>query len=178
MDIYKKSRRWARLCFLTSAIKIAFCVAGVMFSGTTLPPDTSNFNWFNHIGVGYAKIGFLVFVGGLTLIPFYRKVMLPQPERVDARRYMALAFGLDGLVDIIRITWPHEWHSHLAWFNFPFTIFLVIAMHYDLSDPNNRPRKKRKFKAKWPAWIKKRWSPTPRHHQPTPQPNPQPRPSN
>ena len=177
MEIYKKSRKWARLCFLTSVIKIAFCVVGVMFSGTAPPPDTSDFNWFNHIGVGYAKIGFLVFVGGLTLIPFYRKVMLPQPERVDARRYMALAFGLDGLVDIIRITWPHEWHSHLAWFNFPFTIFLVIAMHYDLSDPNNRPRKRRKFRAKWPAWIKKRWSPTPRHHQPTPTPNPQPRPS-
>lgn len=173
MENYKKARRWARLCFIVTVAKFVFCVAGIALSGPAPPPDDI---LFDHIAFGWAKIGFFVFVTGMSLIPFYRKALLPQPERVDTRRYMALAIGLDGVIDVIRNIWPHELHAWLWPFSYPFAIFLVLAMHFDFSDPNDKPRKKRKFKAKWPAWIKKRWPAAPRHHRPQPQPQPQPSP--
>ena len=173
MEKLQKARKWARRCFFVSVGKLAFCIIAVLFSGPAPTPDTPI---FDHISAGWLKVGFCAFIVGVSLLPFYREALLKEPERVDTRRYVGFAFGLDGVVDLIRITWPHEWHTWLWAFTYPFVLFFMLAIHFDFSDPDDKPRKKRKFKAKWPAWIKKRWSPTPRQHRPQPQPHPQPSP--
>ena len=170
----RKAKMWARRCFYLSAAKLVFCIIGVMFSGDAPRPDAP---YLDHIGFAWGKIGFCFLAVGATLVPLYRELMMPEAERVDTRRYIGFAIGVDGVVDFVRLTWPHEWHSLMWVFGYPFVFFFILAMHFDLSGPDDKPRKKRKFKAKWPAWIKKRWSPTPRHHRPQPQPQPYPQPN-
>ena len=176
MDSLRKARKYARLCFLSTVGEIAFCLIGVIFSGPAPPPEVTI---FDNIYFGWAKVGICVLMVGVSLVPFYRDLMLQETERLDARRYIGFAFGLDGLTDVIRMTWASEWHAWLWAFSFPFVAFFILAMHhYYTDDSDGKPRKKRKFKAKWPAWAK-RWSQIPRHHRPapTPTPTPSPRPS-
>ena len=175
MSHLRKARKYARLFFITTATKFALCLIGVMFSGPAPPP---NVTFFDNIYFGWAKVGLCVFIVGLSLIPFYRELMLKETERVDTRRYIGFGFGLDGLTDVMRMAWPSEWHAVLWPFGFPFMVFFLLATHHYYSDDSDgKPRKKRRFKAKWPAWAK-RWSQIPRHHRPpTPAPAPSPRPS-
>ena len=161
----KRARFWARLCCLSTIVQFVFCLAGILLSAPA--PDGA----LASIGWAWTKLALGGIAVASTMFGAYRSAY--PPVRVDVTRYIALAVCLDGLTDVANYAYPSEWHRWLWAFAYPYSFFGTLAIIYSFHFPGG-PRKKFRFKAKWPSWAKARWSPTPRHHRPSPQPHPRP----
>ena len=109
--------------------------------------------------VGQVIVG-LAFIG-MTLVPVYYKIVMPDPRRRRTRRILGVACCVDGAGRIIMDLWPTALYEALLMAGFVIVICFVASIFYDLApyDDGPRKRKRRRIKAKWPSWIPKpkRW---------------------
>ena len=162
-----RARKVARICFSVAAARLALApLLGFLFSGTD-DPYLSNYGLVQ-IATGLMFLGF-------TLLP-----MPPIPElkvRRSSRRAAGVAVLIDGVAMLIMHLMPAR--DPLSWLltglGLVVSASFVTAIFMDImADDDDKPRKRKRFKAKWPSWIKKRWEDRPRMPKPAPKPARQP----
>ena len=178
-----KARKYAKRCIWTATLKLAVAVVAPLavnyihlpfLADWWTPPDggMTREKW-----IAISEMIFGVVFFGLTLVPFYQKYVVPQKRRRVTRRIIGGAIFIDGIALMITQLAPTYFDVFITILNFVLTAFLFLAMYHELGD-DGRPRRKRKRrKARWPAWIKKRWEAARPLPNPTPAPRPRPEPA-
>lgn len=162
-----RARRVARICLSVAVARFALApLLGFLFSGTD-DPYLSNYGLVQ-IGAGFLFLG-------LTLFP---TSSIPELKvRRSSRRTGGAAVIIDGMAMLIVYLMPTR--DPLSWLLLGLGLVVsasfVTAIFMDLmADDDDRPRKRKRFKAKWPSWIKRRWEDRPRMPKPAPKPTRQP----
>ena len=154
MSNQSKSRRFAKACLYMASLKMALAVIPL---GESAWADEPGVSWW----------GILVIIAGLTLIgltliPLYQRAVIADLRRRRIRRYLGASCCVDGLARIIIGLWPTALYPLLEGIGLAIGICFVIAVMLDYSDDGDKPRRKRRrFRAKWPSWLPKRWVHTP-----------------
>ena len=158
-----KSRRLAGFCLVASLVKLALALIPLGESPFPDDPGVDGMTIFLSASMIFSGFGLL----GLTLIPMYREYVMVDPLRVRTRRYLGWASVILGVAVLVMDLWPNIFEPFLSVATFTIGACFVYAVCLDYSD-DDKPRKRRRFKAKWPSWLRTRWDPAP----PLPKPRP------
>ena len=178
-----KARKYAKRCIWTATLKLAVAAfAPLAVNLVHLPflaewwtPPDGGMTKEQWIAVSEMIFG-IAFIG-ITFVPFYQKYVVTKKRRRVTRRIIGGAIFIDGIALMLTELFPTYYNLPITIITFVLTAFLFLAMYNELGD-DGRPRRKRKRrKAKWPEWIKKRWRAARPLPKPTPAPRPRPEPA-
>ena len=159
-----KSRRLAAFCFVASIVKLALALVPLGESPFPDDPGVAGRTIFMSTMMICSGFGLL----GLTLIPMYREYVVVDPLRIRTRRYLGWASVILAVALIVVDMWPNILQPFLSVATFVIGLCFVYAVYLDYSGDDKPRKRRRRFKAKWPSWLRTRWDPAP----PLPKPRP------
>ena len=171
------AQKYAMRCFLLAVSKIA--IALLAAAATEFVPFLAGLKETTlNDGVPMvlivlieATIGVVMLI--ISFIGARREETVPNKRRRNMWRLIGAATIADSVSILISSIWPTQFDLVLTIASAGLGALAVIALGYASSSDDGPRRKRKPFKAKWPAWVKKRWSAA----RPLPRPQPAPRPA-
>ena len=177
MDNADKAQKYAKRCFRLAAAKVAVAGGGALATEfapfmSFLKGTTSISDIYIWVAVGEMIFG-IVFIA-VTYLKFYQEHLVTEKRRRVTRRLVGGAMIADSVSLMVSHTWPTHFDYLLSLASLVLAALLFLTFMHEYDDGSGPRRKRKRFKAKWPSWIKKRWSAARPIPKPTPAPKPVP----